>query len=165
MTHATVPGSWPAEPPSRSAAKSRRRTLGYPPNFAVINPAYVDDLSSAQLREIAETLRTGGVVLFMSDCAYAVGADPRSAAGIAALDALLDHRGQPIPLSVADAALASKVIRFHPVVIRLSGFWPWPRLAHQTGQPVRSPPGPHAARTRWAGRACQSVRHRTSDQR
>jgi tRNA A37 threonylcarbamoyladenosine synthetase subunit TsaC/SUA5/YrdC len=90
-----------------------------------MNPAYVDQLSVAQARMIVEVLRRGGVVWYMSDCGYALGADPRHPVGVAALDALLDHAGHPIPVTVADESLAALVVRFDDTVRLLTGkFWP-----------------------------------------
>lgn len=101
------------------------QSLGVPPNFNVMIPAHVDQLSVFQTRLIADVLRRGGVVWFMSDCAYAIGADPRHPRGVAALDALLDHSSNPIPLTAADEALAAKIIRFDEVVRVLTAkFWP-----------------------------------------
>lgn len=96
-----------------------------PANFTVMTPAYVDTLSVHQTRMLIDVMRRGGVVWFMSDSAYAAGVDPRHPLGLAALDALLDHANNPIPLTAADEALAAKVIRFDSVVRSLTArFWP-----------------------------------------
>ena len=51
-------------------------------------------------------MRAGGVILFPTDTLYGLGADPASAAGIAAVYRLKGRdAGKPLPVLIADAAL------------------------------------------------------------
>jgi tRNA A37 threonylcarbamoyladenosine synthetase subunit TsaC/SUA5/YrdC len=91
----------------------------------VINPGDIDQLNMTQARRLAQCLAAGGVIWFMSDCAYAVAADPRHVKGIAALDRLLDHSGNPIPVTIGNEITAAKVIKYDATVRALAGkFWP-----------------------------------------
>ncbi|MGD9961644.1 L-threonylcarbamoyladenylate synthase [Nocardioides sp.] len=110
----------PVQPPRKP-----RRRQAYLPDFQVMNPADIDQLNMTQARRLAQCLADGGVVWFMSDCAYALAADPRNARGVAALDRLLDHSGSPIPVTVGNEATAAKVMKYDSLVRALAGrFWP-----------------------------------------
>ena len=148
MTALSVPDEYPN---GRPRTRRQLRVDGYPINFSVVTPAYVDQLSDAQLRQIVQCLVDGGAVWFMSDCGYALAVDARSKGGILALDLLLDHGARPIPVTVADALLASKVLRFSPLVVGLSSLWPGGigiqtkphgRLAKLLSRMLHAPDGP-----------------------
>jgi tRNA A37 threonylcarbamoyladenosine synthetase subunit TsaC/SUA5/YrdC len=150
MTTSRVPDPPPEAEFHQEKSLDRRRGFTFPTNFAVVNPAYVDQLSSAQLREIVSDLARGAVVWFPSDCSYALGVDPRSNEGVLALDVLLDHRGRPIPVTVENDVLASKLIRFSSAVIKLSQLWPAgiglhtkpvSRFARRLGSRLHAPEG------------------------
>jgi tRNA A37 threonylcarbamoyladenosine synthetase subunit TsaC/SUA5/YrdC len=113
---------------------------GDAPSLTPMNPAYIDLLSESQCRLLADVLRRGGVVWLMSDCAYALCADPRHPLGVRAVDALTGHAGHPIPVTVGTVRVAGMVVRFDDTVRTLTGaFWPgglgiWTKSKNRLGR-------------------------------
>lgn len=83
----------------------------------------------AILAEAAAVIRAGGVVAYPTETFYGLGADPRSAKGVAAVFAAKGRAaGEALPLIAADVAAVERLLgKLSPLAARLvSRFWPGP---------------------------------------
>lgn len=89
-----------------------------------INPLRV---SGAALAEASAVLRAGGVVVFPTETAYGLAADPTSGAAVRRIFAIKGRQEtKPLPLVAADAAAVRRVFSVNPALARLSRRWPAP---------------------------------------
>jgi L-threonylcarbamoyladenylate synthase len=88
----------------------------------------VDALLAREVERLGAILRAGGVVAYPTETFYGLGALARDAAALARLASAKGRpEGKPLPLVVADEAMAEEVAVMGPVARRLAGrFWPGP---------------------------------------
>jgi L-threonylcarbamoyladenylate synthase len=78
-------------------------------------------LDPADLRDVADVLSRGKLVVYPTDTLYALGADPYDAAAVHALYVLKGKpEGEPVSVMVADVNSIAGVARFHPAAKALA---------------------------------------------
>jgi L-threonylcarbamoyladenylate synthase len=95
----------------------------------VIRCAGRDALAADETAAVAAAARGGGVILLPTDTLYGLGADPLSAAGVAAVFRLKGRgAGKPLPVLLADPALVERFASGFPDPWRAlaARFWPGP---------------------------------------
>ena len=95
----------------------------------VIACAGREALSAEETAAVAAAARAAGVILYPTDTLYGLGADPFSAAGVAAVYRLKGRApAKPLPVLLADASLAGSFAAAVPVPWRtlMARFWPGP---------------------------------------
>lgn len=104
------------------------------------------NLSESASREAAAVLRRGGIVVYPTETAYAIGCDATSAAAKRKIHAIKGReKGKPLPMIVADAAMARRFGRLDPMSAALAGaFWPGPLTLVLGDSAMRVSPHPVA---------------------
>jgi len=95
----------------------------------VIACAGRDALTAGEARAVAAAAGAGGVILYPTDTLYGLGADPFSAAGIAAVYRLKGRApAKPLSVLLADASLVGRFAASVPAPWRalMARFWPGP---------------------------------------
>jgi L-threonylcarbamoyladenylate synthase len=88
-----------------------------------------DALTADETAAVAAAAGAGGVILFPTDTLYGLGADPLSAAGLAAIYRLKGRLpDKPLPVLIADASLVGRFAAAVPPAWRtlMARFWPGP---------------------------------------
>ena len=86
-------------------------------------------MTSHQLLSAAVVhLRAGGLFIYPTETAYAIGCDATNVTAVQAIFRLKGReRGKPLPLIVASRAMAERYARFTPLARRLAArYWPGP---------------------------------------
>lgn len=85
-------------------------------------------ISNAILRVATAYLRRGGLFVYPTETAYAIGCDATNARAVAAIFRLKGReRRKPLPLIVASRAMAERYAQFTPLARRLAKrYWPGP---------------------------------------
>jgi len=123
-----------------------------------------DRLEPGEAALVAAVARSGGVIAFPTDTVYALGADPRSSAGVTAVyRAKGREAGKPLPVLLARDALVADFAAGVPpgAAVLMRVFWPGALtilLAAREGLPagVRSTAGEVALRVP-GGALCRAV--------
>ena len=102
--------------------------------------------SEKTLREAAAVLKHGGVVVYPTETAYALGCDATNAAARKKIYAIKGReKGKPLPMIVADAAMAKRHGRMDTMNAALArAFWPGPLTLVLGARAMRVSPHPVA---------------------
>ena len=83
---------------------------------------------AAVLKKAAAVLKSGGLVVYPTETAYALGSDPKSAKAVKRLFSVKGRdASKPLPMIAATAAMAKRFLRLDRYASALAGaFWPGP---------------------------------------
>ena len=116
--------------------------------------------SEKLLREAAAVLKHGGIVVYPTETAYAVGCDATNPAARKRIYAIKGReKGKPLPMIVADASMADRFGKFDAMSAALArAFWPGPLTLVLGRAAMRVSPHPVArALARLLGRPVVST--------
>ncbi|MBI4434998.1 L-threonylcarbamoyladenylate synthase [Candidatus Uhrbacteria bacterium] len=103
--------------------------------------ARVSGIESDLLRDAVRHLHAGGLLIYPTETAYAIGCDATNARAVRAIYRLKGREhGKPLPLIVASRAMAARYAQFTPLARRLAKkYWPGPLTLVLT-QDISPPP-------------------------
>lgn len=89
------------------------------------------------LREAAEVVRRGGLIVYPTDTVYGLGCDPFNQEAVEKIFDVKGRRGKPLPVLASDVEAVKRIAELSDIALRLAeAFWPGPLTLVLPRKPV-----------------------------